>query len=88
MNTRLFLANLSMVVLLLVVSGYELVFYFTATRHGELLNLGDCVSYAAWVFIWVLTVGVGIEVIKDAYRAEEEAWIASQMPPLFLEGGV
>ena len=85
MNTRLFVANLLMVVLLLVASGYELVFYFTATAHGEPLNLIDTMMYATWVGIWVMTVAVGIEAIRDFAQSEHEAWLAEQMPPLFLE---
>ena len=88
--TRAFIANLFMVLLLLMVSGYEMTFYYVATAHGELLRLDDHLVYAAWVAIWTFTVGVGIEVIKAYWRAtaEEIDPVAEAVGPILLEGGI
>jgi hypothetical protein len=88
MNTRLFIANLSMVLLLLAVSGYQLVFYYTATAHNDLSLPLDRLVYCLWVFVFVMTADVGREVIKDFDRAEQERWIRAQVPPLFPEGAL
>jgi hypothetical protein len=88
MNTRLFIANLLMVLLLLSVSGYQLVFYYTATAHSELSVPLDRLVYCLWVFVFVMTSAVGKEVIKDFDRAEQERWIRDQVGPVLLEGGM
>ena len=76
--------------LLLMVSGYQMTFYYVATAHGELLRLDDQVSYALWVCVFVYTAGTGFEVIKAYWNAtaEEVDPVAEAVGPILLEGGI
>ena len=84
--TRQFLGNLLMVSLLFFIALPQFIFYYIATSHGEPLVMADHILYAVWTWLLVMTLAVLYEVVKDAYRYETDAWIESQVPPLFPTG--
>ena len=84
--TRSYATNLTMVVLLLAISSTQLILNFAALSFADFVALPDFTLYAFWVFVWVMTAGVGIEVVKDAWEHDKEEWLESVIPPLFPEG--
>ncbi len=84
--TRTYLGNLVMTIMGLAVSGYEMTVAFAGVSKVDFPTVSELVPYSVWTALFVIIAAVGIEVVKDAWKHDKEEWLASQMPPLFLEG--
>ena len=79
---RAFLANAFATVLLILLSGYQMALQVAQSATSNPF------IYAGWIFVWVVSCSVGVELIKIVWDYERDQWIEAQMPPLFLEGAV
>jgi hypothetical protein len=86
MNYPLFLGNLVMTLLAVSISGSQLALNYAAVSSVDPLHAPTTILYAVWVFIFVESAAVGIEVVKDAWSREHDLWLEEVMPPLFPEG--
>ena len=79
---RAFLGNAFATVLLILLSGYQMALQVAQSETSNPF------TYAGWIFIWVVSCSVGVELIKIVWAYEKDQWLEAQMPPLFLEGAV
>ena len=79
---RAFLANAFATVLLILLSGYQMALQVAQSETSNPF------TYAGWIFIWVVSCSVGVELIKIVWAYEKEQWLEAHVGPILLEGGV